>query len=76
MPGKEERESWRQQDDLETQKLELSEEFSRWPESVREMIAGKQSLVKFGLYDRSEISPECWFYGRCVLVGDAAHPAR
>ena len=76
MAGKEERESWRQEDNLEEQKSKLVEEFADWPQPVQEVLAGTQKLVKFGLYDRPELSPEHWFHGRCVLVGDAAHPAR
>ena len=45
-----------------------------WPQPIRDMIGGTEKLVKFGLYDRPAIEPEHWFYGRCVLVGDAAHP--
>ena len=39
-----------------------------------ELIEGAERMLKFGLYDREELMPEQWHSGRCVLLGDAAHP--
>ncbi|KAK3372433.1 hypothetical protein B0H63DRAFT_453761 [Podospora didyma] len=45
-----------------------------WAEPVREMIATSRKMMTIGLYDRPELPVEQWYHGRCVLVGDAAHP--
>lgn len=75
-PGEPERESWRDIDDLEAQKEKLLSEMVDWPEITKGLVGSTMNLVRFGLYDRPELPPEHWYHGRCVLVGDAAHPTR
>jgi salicylate hydroxylase len=72
----EERETWRQTDHMAREKARLTEELAGWPQPVRDLFEKSDSMVKFGLYDRPELSAEHWYHGRCVLVGDAAHPTR
>ena len=74
LPAPEEKENWQAADDLEEQKAALLEDLKDWPQPIRETIAGTEKLVKFGLYDRPALDSEHWYYSRCVLVGDAAHP--
>ncbi|KAL0936839.1 salicylate hydroxylase [Colletotrichum truncatum] len=45
-----------------------------WDPVVLEMVGSAERLIKYGLYDRPELSPEQWYSGRCVMVGDAVHP--
>ncbi|KAF8589121.1 FAD/NAD(P)-binding domain-containing protein [Ramaria rubella] len=40
--------------------------------SAKELINGAPEIIKFGLYDRKELST--WYKGRVILIGDAAHP--
>jgi salicylate hydroxylase len=69
-------ESWQSYSahELPKQKKALLQEFDAWCDPVKELIAGAQKLMKFGLYDRPGLTPEQWYDGRCVLIGDAAHP--
>ncbi|KAK0508487.1 hypothetical protein JMJ35_008763 [Cladonia borealis] len=55
-------------------KSKLLLEFANWSDPVPELIKSAERMVKFGLYDRDELTPEQWHSGRCVLIGDAAHP--
>ena len=59
---------------LPKQKEALLQEFDSWCTPVKDLIRGAQRLLKFGLYDRPELTPEQWYDGRCVMLGDAAHP--
>lgn len=74
--GEEASESWLSYtgQELPKQKEVLLEKFGSWCDPVRELIAGAQKMIKFGLYDRPELTPEQWYDGRCLLIGDAAHP--
>lgn len=45
-----------------------------WPEVVREMISQTERMMTIGLFDRPPLSPEQWSFGRCVIVGESAHP--
>lgn len=69
-------ESWRpwSAEDLPARKEALLKEFDSWCTPVKELIGGAQRLIKYGLYDRPGLSAEQWYDGRCVLIGDAAHP--
>lgn len=69
-------ESWQSSsaDELPKQKEALLQELDAWCDPVKALIAGAQKLIKYGLYDRPELTPEQWYDGRCVLIGDAAHP--
>jgi len=53
----------------------LVKEFDGWCDEVR-FIKGAEKIIKYGLHDRGSLEPEKWVSkgGRCVLVGDAAHP--
>ena len=55
-------------------KAKLLLEFANWSDPVPELIKSAERMVKFGLYDREELTAEQWHSGRCVLIGDAAHP--
>lgn len=62
-------------EEMVRRKQELLSKISSWQDkSVAEMIQGATRIIKFGLFDREEMNPAQWHSGRCVLVGDAAHP--
>lgn len=69
-------ESWHlyNAEERDTLKAKLSPEFANWSDPVPELIEGAERMLKFGLYDREELTPEQWHSERCVLIGDAAHP--
>ena len=60
--------------ELPTQKTALLQEFASWCTPVRDLIQGAERLMKYGLYDRRELTSDQWYSGRSVLIGDAAHP--
>lgn len=74
LPAPDEQENWQQEINLTEERDKLLDELQGWPEVLLNAITNTDRIVKFGLYDRPEIPPKHWFYGRCVLVGDAAHP--
>lgn len=74
LPAPDEQENWQHEVKLGEERDKLLDDLPGWPEVLRNAIANTDRIIKFGLYDRPEIPPEHWFYGRCVLVGDAAHP--
>ena len=55
-------------------KAQLLPTFAGWSHPVPELIEGAERMLKFGLYDRQELTPKQWHSERCVLLGDAAHP--
>jgi salicylate hydroxylase len=57
-------------------RAQLLEQFKEWSSVVWELIKGADRLIQYGLYDRPQLEPEHWVGagGRCVLLGDAAHP--
>jgi salicylate hydroxylase len=69
-------ETWRlySRDEGVTQSKKLAIVLDGWDPVVREMVASAERVVKFGLFDRKELTPAQWYSKRCVLVGDAAHP--
>jgi len=71
-------ETWRNFTPKETvaQRDILLEQFRNWGSPVPELIAGAEGIIKYGLYDRPQLEPRQWYSlrGRCVLIGDAAHP--
>lgn len=72
-------ETWKSFSTVETivYRDQLLSEFKNWSTPVPELIEGADKLLKFGLYDRPQLEPEHWHSkgaGRCVLIGDAAHP--
>ena len=50
-------ESWQSYSaqELPQQKEALLQQFESWCTPVKELIAGAQKLIKFGLYDRPEV---------------------
>lgn len=74
----EEVETWQQMspEELATYKGKLAEQFKDWCEPIPELIRRATRIIKFGLYDRPQLEPRQWVseQGRCVLIGDAAHP--
>jgi salicylate hydroxylase len=55
----------------------LLEEFKDWNSPTLELIQGSERIIKYGLYDRPHLKAKIWYSpkpGRCLLVGDAAHP--
>ncbi|KAF8858840.1 monooxygenase FAD-binding protein [Acephala macrosclerotiorum] len=74
----EEVETWQQMssDELAAYKQKLAEQFKDWCEPIPELIEGATRIIKYGLYDRPQLEPTQWVseQGRCVLIGDAAHP--
>lgn len=54
----------------------LIQMFTDWCQPVPELIRNADRIIKYGLYDRPELEPNQWYSknGRCVLIGDAAHP--
>jgi len=72
-------ESWKSftPDESAMQKIDLLKQFKEWASPVPELIEGAERIIKYGLYDRPQLDPEEWYSpgsGRCVLIGDAAHP--
>lgn len=70
------RESWRlyTPTEIREQRSILSARLAGFEPRVLEMINSCDRLIKYGLYDREELTSSQWFSKRCVLVGDAAHP--
>lgn len=52
----------------------LIRDFQAWPEPVTAMLSTSTKIQTIGLYDRPELPVEHWYYGRVMLIGDAAHP--
>lgn len=61
-------ESWSEPGD----KAALAAAFSGWPPSVRALIGGADSVLRWALYGRPPL--ERWSKGAVTLLGDAAHP--
>lgn len=74
LPAPDEQENWQQEVNLTEERNKLLDNLPGWPEVLRNAVSNTGRIVKFGLYDRPELPPQQWFHGRCVLVGDAAHP--
>ncbi|KAH7305726.1 monooxygenase FAD-binding protein [Rhexocercosporidium sp. MPI-PUGE-AT-0058] len=59
---------------------ELLRRFEGWDENMREMIGNAERVIRYGLFDRGQLEGRFWVgneevgMGRCVLIGDAAHP--
>lgn len=72
-------ETWRtfNPDETASMRNQLFEQFKEWASPVPELIQSSERIIKYGLYDRPQLEPEQWYspnQGRCVLIGDAAHP--
>ncbi|KIJ18643.1 hypothetical protein PAXINDRAFT_167222 [Paxillus involutus ATCC 200175] len=71
LPEPEAKEEWRSQNTKEQDEIRRGF-LSDWGFGAGELVRTGEKIVKYGLYDRSEL--ESWFRGRVVLLGDAAHP--
>ncbi|KIW21513.1 hypothetical protein PV08_02093 [Exophiala spinifera] len=61
--------------EISTRKEKLLAKISSWKDkSPAELVQNPSRIIKFGLFDRTEMSPDQWHSRRIVLVGDAAHP--
>lgn len=72
-------ETWRMftPEEMSSMRNQLYEEFKHWASPVPELIQSSERIIKYGLYDRPQLEPEQWYspnQGRCLLIGDAAHP--
>ncbi|KAF9871315.1 hypothetical protein CkaCkLH20_11236 [Colletotrichum karsti] len=79
LPGNEvEEASWGLFDDerraVEKEKMNEILNLKTWDPVVLELVSSAQRLMKYGIYDRPELSADQWYSGRCVMVGDAVHP--
>jgi salicylate hydroxylase len=62
---------------MTSMRTQLLEQFNDWASPVPELIQNSARIIKYGLYDRPQLEPEQWYSpnkGRCILIGDAAHP--
>ncbi|KAI0790637.1 hypothetical protein C8Q75DRAFT_95567 [Abortiporus biennis] len=66
------KETWRSMDQDAQDKFKQESMFLKWDTGVGELVRTAGKLVKYGLYDRPELST--WHRSRVVLLGDAAHP--
>lgn len=74
--SEEEKETWRlaTPEELATEKANLQEQFKDWASPIPEIISAAGRLLKYGIFDRPGLNAEQWYDGRCILIGDAAHP--
>ncbi|CCD53249.1 hypothetical protein ACHAPC_007783 [Botrytis cinerea] len=74
--SEEQKETWRisTPEELEDQRAELLSQFDDWTEPIPEMIKSAERLLRYGVYDRPGLEAKQWYDGRCILIGDAAHP--
>ncbi|KAJ3812865.1 FAD/NAD-P-binding domain-containing protein [Lentinula aff. lateritia] len=66
------KEDWQRRSPEETREMIRQLPVSRWEGGVEEVIRETTFITRYGLYDRPV--GDVWHKGRCVLVGDAAHP--
>lgn len=74
--SRETEESWRaaSSEEKQQQKQELCALLDDQNGPIQELVQQAERIIKYGLFDRPELPANCWYSGRCVLVGDAAHP--
>jgi salicylate hydroxylase len=60
----------------EERRKELMEDLKDWPEFLKDAVNTSEEIIYLRLCDRPILPPEQWVSvkGRCVLLGDAAHP--
>ncbi|KAG8996557.1 hypothetical protein FRB93_000699 [Tulasnella sp. JGI-2019a] len=68
----ESRETWRAMGKEQQDAFCKETPYKEWRDPVNELVKAPVVLIKFGLYDRPELSK--WHHGRVVLLGDVAHP--
>lgn len=63
-------------EDETARKRELLEDLKDWPELVKDAVGTSGELTYLKICDRPVLESEKWYSvnGRCVLLGDAAHP--
>ncbi|RAL07146.1 FAD-dependent oxidoreductase [Aspergillus homomorphus CBS 101889] len=69
-------ETWRLStaEELESRRSELLACLGGFEPAVLQLTRDAERIIKYGLFDREELTAEQWHSKRCVLVGDAAHP--
>eukprot|EP00026_Physarum_polycephalum_P006602 Phypoly_transcript_06651.p1 GENE.Phypoly_transcript_06651~~Phypoly_transcript_06651.p1 ORF type:complete len:381 (+),score=69.76 Phypoly_transcript_06651:555-1697(+) len=65
-------EVWRNFGLAEFELFKETSHYLKWAEPVPTLIKTAERVYRAGLYDRPPLPH--WFKGRCVLIGDAAHP--
>ena len=60
----------------ERRKKELLEDLKDWPEFVKDSVSTSEEIIYLRLCDRPILPADKWSStkGRCVVLGDAAHP--
>jgi salicylate hydroxylase len=60
----------------EARMKELLEDLKDWPKAVKDTVGNSVDITYLKVLDRKVLEPEQWYSakGRCVLLGDAAHP--
>jgi salicylate hydroxylase len=60
----------------EARRQELLQDLKGWPEFVTDTVYNSSEILYLKVCDRKVLQPEQWYSdgGRCVLLGDAAHP--
>jgi 2-polyprenyl-6-methoxyphenol hydroxylase-like FAD-dependent oxidoreductase len=55
---------------------ELLGDLKDWPKVVKDAVRNSGDITYLKVCDRNVLEPEQWYSakGRCVLLGDAAHP--
>ncbi|KAJ9635000.1 hypothetical protein H2204_005955 [Knufia peltigerae] len=58
--------------EIAARREKLLDKISSWKDkSPAELVQKPSRIIKFGIFDRTEMSPNQWYSRRCVLVGDA-----
>jgi salicylate hydroxylase len=61
--------------EMEARKSKLLASLELWKDDVpKKLVHSATRMIKFGLFDREELSSHDWYSKRVVLIGDAAHP--
>jgi salicylate hydroxylase len=63
-------------EEQEARRKELLQELKGWPDFVTDAVSDSSEILYLRVCDRMVLQPEQWYSakGRCVLLGDAAHP--
>jgi 2-polyprenyl-6-methoxyphenol hydroxylase-like FAD-dependent oxidoreductase len=63
-------------EDERVRREELLEDLKDWPELVKHAVSTSREVVYLKICDKKVLESEKWYSsnGRCVLLGDAAHP--
>jgi len=66
-------ESWKALTAEQVAQFQNSSDFLKWAEPIPSLIKSAYQTIRLALCDRPPLGS--WYKGRCVLVGDAAHPS-